>query len=145
MALEGQWVEPVLLTFHCVSIKFELKIILIYLTSIINIGQSIGELVVWHLKRKKLVSLTICWPKLYSFGNINIKPVHTEFPGDDGDIFWVSIPVNLWELLGRISPPTNSSKGEILCVAFKRKWLFNFSALWLYCSEHPVFIVIALL
>jgi hypothetical protein len=25
------------------------------------------------------------------------------------------------------------------------KWLFNFSALWLYCSEHSVFIVIALL
>ena len=30
-----------------------------------------------------------------------------------------SIPVNLWELLGGRSPPTNSSKGEILCVAFK--------------------------
>ena len=29
------------------------------------------------------------------------------------------IPVNLWELLGGRSPPTNSSKGEILCVAFK--------------------------
>jgi hypothetical protein len=25
------------------------------------------------------------------------------------------------------------------------KWLFNFSALWLYCLEHSVFIVIALL
>ena len=29
------------------------------------------------------------------------------------------IPVNLWELLGgRSPPPTNSSKEEILCVAF---------------------------
>jgi hypothetical protein len=29
------------------------------------------------------------------------------------------IPVNLWELLGGRSPPTNSSKGKILCIAFK--------------------------
>ena len=29
------------------------------------------------------------------------------------------IHVNLWELLGGDLPPTNSSKGEILCVAFK--------------------------
>ena len=29
------------------------------------------------------------------------------------------LPVNLWEL-----PPTNSSKGEILCVAFKRTKLY---------------------
>ena len=29
------------------------------------------------------------------------------------------IPVNLWEQLGGDLPPTNSSKGEILCVAFK--------------------------
>jgi hypothetical protein len=34
------------------------------------------------------------------------------------------IPVNLWELLGGRSPPTNSSKGEILCVAFKRTKLY---------------------
>ena len=34
------------------------------------------------------------------------------------------IPVNLWELLGWRSPPTNSSKGEILCVAFKRTKLY---------------------
>jgi hypothetical protein len=45
------------------SIKFQVKIILMHLTSIINVGQSIGELVLWHLKRKKLVSLTICWYK----------------------------------------------------------------------------------
>ena len=35
-----------------------------------------------------------------------------------------SIPVNLWELLGGRSPPTNSPKGEILCVAFKRTKLY---------------------
>ena len=29
------------------------------------------------------------------------------------------IPVNLWELLGGDLPPTNSSKGDILCIAFK--------------------------
>jgi hypothetical protein len=29
------------------------------------------------------------------------------------------IPVNLWELLGGRSPPSNSSKGKIFCVAFK--------------------------
>ena len=34
------------------------------------------------------------------------------------------IPVNLWELLGRDLPPTNPSKGEILCVAFKRTNLY---------------------
>ena len=33
------------------------------------------------------------------------------------------IPVNLWELLGGGSP-TNSSKGEILRVAFKRTKLY---------------------
>jgi hypothetical protein len=36
----------------------------------------------------------------------------------------INIPVDLWELLGRRSPPTNSSKGEILCVAFKRTKLY---------------------
>ena len=35
-----------------------------------------------------------------------------------------SIPVNLWELLGGRSPPTNSSKGDILCVTFKRTKLY---------------------
>ena len=34
------------------------------------------------------------------------------------------IPVNLWELLGGDLPPTNSSKGEIVCVAFKRTQLY---------------------
>jgi hypothetical protein len=34
------------------------------------------------------------------------------------------IHVNLWELLGGDLPPTNSSKGEILCVAFKRTKLY---------------------
>ena len=35
------------------------------------------------------------------------------------------IPVNLWELLGGGDlPPTNSSKGEILCVAFKPTKLY---------------------
>ena len=34
------------------------------------------------------------------------------------------IPVNLWELLGGDLPPTNSSKGEILCVVFKRTKLY---------------------
>ena len=36
------------------------------------------------------------------------------------------IPVNIWELLGGRSPPspTNSSKGEILHVAFKLKKLY---------------------
>ena len=34
------------------------------------------------------------------------------------------IPVNLWQLLGGNLPPTNSSKGEILCVAFKRTKLY---------------------
>ena len=35
-----------------------------------------------------------------------------------------TIPVNLWELLGGRSPPTNSSKGEILWAAFKRTKLY---------------------
>ena len=34
------------------------------------------------------------------------------------------IPVNLWELLGGDLPPTNSSKGEILCVTFLRTKLY---------------------
>ena len=34
------------------------------------------------------------------------------------------IPVNLWELLRGDLPPTNSSKGEIVCVAFKRTKLY---------------------
>ena len=34
------------------------------------------------------------------------------------------IPVNLWELLGGDLLPTNSSKGEILCVAFKHTKLY---------------------
>ena len=37
---------------------------------------------------------------------------------------YVNIPVNLWELLGRDLTPTNSFKGEILCVAFKRTKLY---------------------
>jgi hypothetical protein len=41
-----------------------------------------------------------------------------KFPMETG-LFHRCIPVNLWELLGGRSPPTNSSKGEILCVAFK--------------------------
>jgi hypothetical protein len=36
----------------------------------------------------------------------------------------VIIPINLWELLGGDLPPTNSSKGEILHVAFKRTKLY---------------------
>ena len=40
------------------------------------------------------------------------------------EIMSKTIPVNLWELLGGRSPPTNSSKGEILCVAFKRTKLY---------------------
>ena len=35
-----------------------------------------------------------------------------------------NIPVNLWELLGGDLPPTNSSKGEIVCVAFKPTKLY---------------------
>jgi hypothetical protein len=38
--------------------------------------------------------------------------------------FWEILPVNLWELLGGDLPPTNSSKGEILCVTFKRTKLY---------------------
>jgi hypothetical protein len=34
------------------------------------------------------------------------------------------IPVNLWEMLGGDLPPTNCSKGEIVCVAFKRTKLY---------------------
>jgi hypothetical protein len=33
--------------------------------------------------------------------------------------YYRGIPVNLWELLGGDLPPTNSSNGEILCIAFK--------------------------
>ena len=39
--------------------------------------------------------------------------------------FYISlIPVNLWELLGGDLPPTNPSKGVILCVTFKRTKLY---------------------
>jgi hypothetical protein len=43
---------------------------------------------------------------------------------DDMWAYIAIIPVNLWELLGGDLPPTNSSKGEILCVAFKRTKLY---------------------
>ena len=39
-------------------------------------------------------------------------------------VLYKLIPVNLWELLGGDLPTTNSAKGEILCVAFKRTKLY---------------------
>ena len=42
------------------------------------------------------------------------------------------IPVNLWEMLGGDLPPTNCSKGEIVCVAFKRTKVYLVVA---YCDR----------
>jgi hypothetical protein len=45
--------------------------------------------------------------------------VHVKKKSWEGVLSHIPIPVNLWELLGGDLPPTNSSKGEIVCVAFK--------------------------
>ena len=42
------------------------------------------------------------------------------------------MPVNLWEMLGGDLPPTNCSKGEIVCVAFKRTKVYLVVA---YCDR----------
>ena len=36
----------------------------------------ISDLVVWHLRAKKLVSFTICWPNFHSLDNINPRKPH---------------------------------------------------------------------
>jgi hypothetical protein len=61
------------------------------------------------------------WSQQHYFSLISITVINLNMGNNKPQYDAVSkgIPVNLWELLGGRSPPSNSSKGKILCVAFK--------------------------